>query len=201
MSLDGDLDIIPQDGHARWYADTDDVCCRDRLVGLRLLGDRIRCGAHAQPEDVRLVDELDRRGAAIGVPRAKGIAWWGRSLAWPYGPNVDVEMRARMLEWAEAHRLTYVDRPHRCLAWLRASACRSSRCRVAPHRAWMDHVTCWARGGKPRVLVAQPYVLTPADTLELGVLGREPGLRVELRAEGGWYGFGTWFVGVWKGRR
>lgn len=169
------------------------TCPTCRLRGLNFPAGHKRCLAHASVDDIRLLDELDGRAPSIGLPRDTR----GRGLfRWPYGPNIDVAARIRMLDWATTHGLTYVDRAHTCLTWLRGGRC--GRSCYEPRPAWLDHVTLWGREGAPAVLVAQPYHLDDRDGFQLGILDREPGLRLELRAEGSWYGFGTWFVGLWK---
>jgi len=150
-----------------------------------------RCARHMTEADDELLDQLSTRALAVGVRRG------AYGLRWPYGPNVYVEMRMRMLDWAEAHGLQLDNRPHRCLSALEQRACLSSTCRSTLADAWLDHVTLWRRGGRPVVLVAQPYVIDPEAQFTLGVLSAQPGLRVELRADS-WYGAGTWFVGVWR---
>lgn len=145
------------------------------------------CEQHETVAERAIVDDLTERGKEIGVRRGR----------WPYGPNLDVAARQRMVEWAEHHRLTLADPMHRCVTWLLKGACRSQACRLAPVPSWLDHVTAWKRDGQPAVLVAQPYRLDRVDGLELGALSAHPHIRLELRADS-FYGHGTWFVGLWR---
>ncbi len=178
-----------------------DLCERG---GLLFPGDEWRCFQHASPAQEQLVDDLDIRAPGIGLLRPQGLAnFWGDLYGWPYGPNIDVAARSRMLDWAEANGLRRSRRAHACVQWLRTSRCNYD-CGIedrhlAPGAAWMDHLSSWTRNGQPAVLVAQPYALSGEDVEALGVLSEEPGLRLEVRPPGtSWYGWGTWFVGVWR---
>lgn len=168
-------------------------CCQ---WGLRFADGNVRCYPHATEADRRLVNELDGRGLDVGLRRTRD-GRWGQGLAWPYGPNVDVAARARMLDWAGAHGLQLADPRHRCLDWLRGGRCARATCRSGPRAAWMDHVTAWTHGGKPAAFVAQPYHLSVGDVAGLDGIGTAPELSIEIRSES-WYGHGAWFVGIWR---
>lgn len=168
-------------------------CCES--WGLFYSPDRKVCGRHATPEEHALRSELDERAPAIGIKSdADG-------LLWPYGQNIDVETRARMLAWAEAHQLRLGNPGHRCLRWLRKGRCggivRGDLCREVEGYRWMDHVTCWIRARKPAVLVSQPYGLGDISRSQLAELDADPALQVEISTDA-WYGHGTTFVGVWR---
>lgn len=81
------------------------------------------CIRHASAEQRALVDELDRHAAGIGLRRDRGgrDAWdrW----AWPYGANVDVLTRLRLVEWAERHGLKLSRNAHHCMTWLTTGRC------------------------------------------------------------------------------
>lgn len=154
-----------------------------------------RCPEHTSEADVALLEELDERAAVVGLTRTRWA--WDDVYAYPYGPNVHLDMRARMLDWARDNGLQLVDRHHRCVAWVRTGGCRSITCRTSLASAWLDHVTCWSRNGAPAVLVAQPYHLSGQSVEELAGLDADPQLRVEVSRDS-WYGLGTWMVGVWR---
>lgn len=192
-----DTTRVASGGPIRWYADGD-ACCPERLTGLRFPDGRVRCIGHATDTDLELVDALDTRAAGIGLRRTTGRSPFS-AYAWPYGPNVDVAARARMLDWAEGHRLRLAQRGHRCLRWLRTGRCRwCDAGDGAGLRPWLDHVTTWTRDGAPAVLVAQPYHLDGQDLEDLAVVTDDPALRLELAEHGSWYGHGTWYIGIWR---
>lgn len=156
-----------------------------------------RCWKHATPEQRELVDGLDRRARGQGILEMHG----GKPL-WPYGPNINVEARSRMLEWTEFYDLRRAGRRvHGCLHWLRTGRCGRLGClaEFTQRYGWADHVTAWNRGRTPKVLVAQPYGLSDKGRRELQELDKEPDLRVEIR-EDSWYGCGTTFIGIWRKR-
>lgn len=144
------------------------------------------------------VDALDTRAPAIGLlKRRVPTPVTLDCFVWPYGPNIDVAARGRLLDWAERHRLRLSNRGDGCLHWLVTGRCTEPEC--SPRAAaWMDHVTAWTRDGEPAVLVAQPYVLEDDDKADLVGLAGEPSIRVEAEQTGSWYGHGTWFVGLWR---
>lgn len=168
-------------------------CCSG-WMGIRFPDGVERCFRHASADDRALVADLDRRGRIIGLKKSADPRWHS-ALQWLYGPNIDVGTRLRMVEWAEKNdlRATKLGR-HRCLTWLRNGRCRV--CRIHPQ--WQDHVSAWTRFGQPACLLSQPYHLWPDDYAHLEALDADPELEVELKAEGSWYGYGTWHVAVWR---
>lgn len=109
---------------------------------------------------------------------------------WPYGASCagDNETQRRLIAWAEKHGLRYSEHGH-CLHWLTTGQCRHDLCR-AGHGAfqWMDHVTGWTKGGKPSLLLAQPYHLWDFASLEK--VAKEYGIHITVDGRG-WYGHGT----------
>lgn len=137
-----------------------------------------------------MVAALGERAEAIGIKHGR----------YPYGPNVYVDARLRMLDWAEENSLTYVpSERYACVQWLLGLPCRRARCYATTtgRRHWSDHLSGWLRDGRPAVLVAQPYVVTAEGEESLSYIGEHPLLSVERRPSG-WYGNGTGFVGVWR---
>jgi hypothetical protein len=181
-----------------------DRCARCRLQGLVFPDGGRRCFVHASAQDVDLVERLDAMAPAIGLTKPRGFfSDWDDRASWPYGPNIDVLARARLVDWASGSGLKRAQRrAPDCLEWLVGRRCGGRKChRWSSLSPWLDHVTGWERDDQPAVLVAQPYKLSPEDHAELRDISETPGLRVELRAEGSWYGHGTWFVGVWNTER
>ena len=169
-------------------------CCEAR--GLNYPDGRRVCWRHATDDDRTLLFDLDKRAAARGIKIDRGSLFMSpNNRRWPYGPNVDVSARIRMLDWAESNDLRLS--AGRCMHWLRKGRCADRTCygRVG---GWMDHVTGWACYGRrqPRVLVSQPYNVSAQSAAELAALTTEPGLTVEIHPNS-WYGHGTTFVGVW----
>ncbi len=179
------------------------VCC-DQL-GLDWLvfddGARRACSEHATKQDRELVALLDERAPNAGLRRNPGPARWGARLHWPYGPNIDVNARGRMLDWAEGQGLRLARPDHVCVPWITDGRCYRRRCeryRAAQGRGWwLDHVSAWSRGGRPALLLAQPYQLAPEDITGLELLDADPEMTVVLGASG-WYGHGTYSVEVWR---
>lgn len=149
------------------------------------------CPRHWTATDRERLDELNRRGRAIGLPLDRAHRLEGQR-AWPFGPRTYVAMRLRMLEWAEANRLRYADRSHACEAWLTGQRCPGvDRCaglsRVILQR--LDHASSWTGPAGLRLVVAQPYALGPQDADELRALATVDGLHVTVRPPGSlWYG-------------
>jgi len=111
---------------------------------------------------------------------------------WPYGPNVSIPSRRALLDWAEGNRLRLAGGS--CLHWLRKGQCSSC---VGNREFWLDHVTGWARNGKPAVLIAQPYGVSEQSIADLAQLAVDPALMVRIDGTG-WYGVGTTFIQVWR---
>lgn len=149
------------------------------------------CWKHQTPNDRATLDELNRRGRAIGVPPDRHNLLEG-ARAWPYVARVDVATRRAMVEWAETNGLSYVDRSHACEAWLTGSRCPGiRRCaglsRVILRR--LDHASSWIGPKGLRLVVAQPYSLDAQDADELRGLAAVDGLHITVQPPGsGWYG-------------
>ncbi|HEX4100518.1 MAG TPA: hypothetical protein VHY21_08245 [Pseudonocardiaceae bacterium] len=141
------------------------------------------------PHRPLLTPELAIRARTIGIRD---------DYSWPYGPNISRESRVALLDWAQAYGLRLSPRG-RCLHWLTKGQCSVRVCTLKPHHVgWMDHVTGWLRGGKPAVLIAQPYGLGASDITSLHDLAqRHSELEVHIDTTG-WYGARTVFVQVWR---
>ena len=170
-------------------------CCG--TDGLLYPDGRRVCWRHTTEDDRGLLFDLDKRAAGRGLKLDRNSPFLAPlDRVWPYGPNVDVTARIRMLDWAEAHDLR-LSHGNRCLHWLRTGRCAVTTCQLdPPHYRWMDHVTTWTRNGKPAVLVAQPYNLDADSFNDLAALS-DLGLTVEI-TRNSWYGHDTTFVGVWR---
>lgn len=165
--------------------------CRQCTRGIHFAEGPI-CGRHATPEHRQLVDELDQRAVGLGIPKTKDPSW-GSARAWPYGPNLNVEMRIRMLNWAEPLQLQLTPQSKRCMCWIKTGkrCAKPYSCRVG---TWFDHVTGWTRNKQPALLLAQPYGVAIFD---LTPVASEPALYV--RTEGtGWYGHGSVAIEIWR---
>lgn len=172
--------------------DCDPTLLRSRSVyALRMPDGEWSCVDHATAAERALVDEYDALSHRVGV-RPHDDRRWGQSRAWPYGPNIDLAARGRMLRWAYDHRLT-LHRRVRCPEWLLGKRC--------PHRdghsigRWRDHSTAWTWDGIPAVLVSHPYVLDVPDLVDLKGIAEHDRLAVDV-AEAGWYGHGTYQVTI-----
>lgn len=172
-------------------------CCGFR--GVRWPDGVQRCWHHTDEAGRALLIDLDKRAARIGVPLPPaGDRWYSIKLLdrlWPYGPNVNIDMRQRMVAWAERHGLTLAPRATRCLHWLRTGRCTEGG---HPRQHWQDHVTAWKRHGQPAVLLAQPYGLAAEDIDHLVAIEADPLLHVDVDPDHGWYGFGTRPVAIWR---
>jgi hypothetical protein len=164
------------------------------------------CRRCASPELQDRVAVVDRAARDIRiVPRADGPSsdpWHG--LGWPYGPNIDLESREALVEWAGPIGLRASSTRRKCVHWLLGKPCPRSSYGVCDWTVpGADHVSVWNRGAgrSPAVIVSQPYGLTDEDRTALGALDRDPDLVVEVDDEGGWYGFNTTFVGIWRADR
>ncbi|MEV4542275.1 hypothetical protein [Micromonospora echinaurantiaca] len=157
-------------------------CCKHH--GLFYPGRIRRCRRHATPEQQNLAADIDAHADELGVLNGED---------WPYGPNIDVESRGRLLDWAEHHQLRLARTQCQGLHWLARGRCGVRVCNRLGH--WMDHVTRWNRFGEPALILAQPYRLHGDDMVELGQLAAD-GLHVWVHTHG-WYGWGTVAVEVW----
>ncbi|SCG63991.1 hypothetical protein [Micromonospora halophytica] len=168
--------------------------------------DSYRCLRHASDAERELVDALDAQAPRIGLKESED--WhWGHRYDWPYGPNIGVPARQRLIQWATENRLREARPKRRCpIHWLEGKSCRAS---VVPclegGSDWRDHMTMWTKGGKPHLIVAQPYEVKDQDrrhvsslVLDLRVLGGIP-VTGTIREESGWYGYGALWVEVRRG--
>lgn len=135
--------------------------------------------------------------------RGSDLAW--HSLGWPYGPNIDLDSREALVEWAAPLGLRQSSTYNKCLHWLRGKQCpRDAGYGACGVRVpGEDHASAWNRGPgrSPAVVVSQPYHLDRADRAALDRLAMEPDLVVEVDDDGGWYGMGTIWVAIWNAGR
>lgn len=125
----------------------------DSPVGLRIAADdgAVRCWLHMTAAEHELAAELDALAPAYGMAKGR----------WPYGPNAYLDMRQRVISWADGRRLKLADPRCLCPCWLLSGKC--GHC----HPIWIDHTSAWHAGRNAgRVLVAQPYGIS----LEVGHL-------------------------------
>lgn len=160
--------------------ETGPECCTKRGW---FLDDGRRCHRHMTPADRTLVAELDKRAPGVGI----------KPDAWPYGADIDVRSRRRLLDWAEHYELRRSKTTCGGVCWLHSGRCQRSDCWTG-HSRWMDHVTRWSRNGKPALLLAQPYHL---EVSQLRPLLDDEALKVLVSARG-WYGWGTVAIEVWR---
>lgn len=147
----------------------------------------------------------------IGIKRIYG------RMSWPYGPNINLHSREAMINWAYANQLKLSQNHKSCIQWLKKGRCvwhpgcgglagdgnysKSSRDFGArrikkPHIE--DHLTCWLRGGKPAVLVAQPYANRKMAVNELRELPAWYDNQIEIElSDVGWYRESAFFVAFW----
>jgi hypothetical protein len=157
-----------------------------------------RCATDSQKARVVAVQKAAHdlkivRGATMSQ------AW--RGAGWPYGPNIDLDAREALFAWAEPRGLRASSTSRSCLHWLQQIPCpRDSAGMCAEPLPGADHVSAWNQGaGKnPAVLVSQPYKLDAGSRARLAEINRSSGLRVEIENTGGWYGYDTVFVAIWR---
>jgi len=161
-----------------------------------------RCATPAERDRVADIDQaaLDYRV----IRRSQGGSDWGwHQLDWPYGPNIDIDSREALVEWAAPLGMRSTTSSRRCLHWLRGNPCPWSH----GHCTWQipgaDHVTSWNRGPgrSPAVLVSQPYHLDSDDVAGLLEIDESPEFTVEIDEAGGWYLHGSIFVTIWNAER
>ncbi|MFE2617101.1 hypothetical protein ACFXA2_26250 [Micromonospora chalcea] len=162
-------------------------CCKYR--GLWYPDGRQLCYRHITPEQRGLLSDLDNQAAELGILTERS--------GWPYGPNIDVISRQRLIEWAGELGVSLASTRCQNLHWLQVGRCGVRYCEALP--GWADHVTRWKRDGGPAVLVAQPYGLNAHDLADLDQVADDDRLHVEIVDEG-WYGHGTTMVEVWNRR-
>lgn len=118
--------------------------CDQQWSMLKAFGDdgHVRCWRHMTPAERELSADLDRQAPAYGVLRG----------CWPYGPNIDLYSRARMIAWASDRGVKLAHPSHICPCWLLSGQC-PGYC-----QPWLDHQTAWHSGwGRNPVLVAHTY--------------------------------------------
>ncbi|MEV6927417.1 hypothetical protein AB0M46_23330 [Dactylosporangium sp. NPDC051485] len=143
-----------------------------------------RCDQHATAADRTLVADLAKKARPI----------LGTQI-WPYGADIDVAARQRLIAWAEEHNVKLAKTRCQGLHWLRTGRCGVSLCKRAGR--WMDHVTSWTNHDGPALLLAQPYGLMPDDVIQLGGLATSGEFKVQIDGNG-WYGYGSVAVELWR---
>ncbi|MFJ9148838.1 hypothetical protein ACIRP7_12335 [Streptomyces sp. NPDC102270] len=129
-----------------------------------------RCQSTDQEE---LVSSLDDHARGVLNRDADGVHW-------PYGPNVYVQMRADLLDWADRHDL------------------KSGNTGCSSGLHWHDHTTTWLSRttGRPALVFNQPY--RQVDRAEVwDCISEYPSLTAEVGPES-WYGAGTSGVYIWN---
>lgn len=159
-----------------------------------------RCSPPELRDRVAAVDEAARQMRIVAREPEAMYGW--HDLGWPYGPNIDLDSREALVEWAGPIGLRQSKTHNKCLHWLRGKHCPRNTgygaCGATVPGA--DHVSVWNRGPgrNPAVIVSQPYHLYDEDLAELGELAKDPDLVVEIDEDGGWYGMGSLWVAVWR---
>lgn len=171
-------------------------------------GHRKICPECATPEHHARIEAANRTALDRGIlTRAHRTArdrgpWW--EVAWPYGPNIDVDVREALVAWAEPLGLRRSTQSRQCLHWLRGKRCPrrwevgDDCCRDTVPDG--DHETTWtlADGKTPALILNQPYGHARRARAEIEALAEADDLRVEFDEAGGWYGNRTIFVAVWR---
>lgn len=139
------------------------------------------CARHTPPQWRERLADLDHRRAKIAPE------------GWPYGPNIDVQARVNLIEWADPLGVKLSSTRCQELHWLRTGRCQHADCR--PLR-WMDHTTRWSLNGKPALLLTQPYGDLEGHREAMGNILEDDELHVETKPS--WYGHGTTGIFVWR---
>lgn len=149
----------------------------------------IRCQNTEQRELLAWLD-----GRATGVLKSAHS-----EVAWPYGPNVSVQMRIDLLDWAEHHDVKIGDTGCRSgLHWLDKGRCGKQHCGTPPR--FYEHTTKWLSRttGKPSLVLTQPYEISaPSPAQVQALIAPFPSLSAEIGPRG-WYGRGTVGVYIWS---
>ncbi|MFD7897426.1 hypothetical protein [Streptomyces sp. NPDC059743] len=146
-----------------------------------------RCQSADQKE---LISFLDDRARGVLNRDVDGVDW-------PYGPNIYVQVRADLLDWADLYDLKIGST--RCssgLHWLDKGRCAKRECLDKPE--FYDHTTTWLSRttGRPALVFNQPY--RQVDTAEVWQsISEYPSLTAEVGPES-WYGAGTNGVYIWN---
>ncbi|QGV79745.1 hypothetical protein [Streptomyces ficellus] len=146
-----------------------------------------RCQSADQKELIRYLDDHAR---GVLSRDADGVHW-------PYGPNIYVQMRADLLDWADRHDLKNGNTGCSSrLHWLDRGRCAKRECQGRPE--FYDHTTTWLSRttGKPALVFNQPYrQVDPAEVWD--AISEYPSLTAEVGPES-WYGAGTSGVYIWN---
>lgn len=157
-------------------------CCR--TTGLIFPDRAKRCAQHRTATENALVTELDRSARPILG-----------TLGWPYGADVDIATRQRLIAWATERGVTRARTQCQELHWLLTGRCNTRPC----HRLglWMDHVTRWSAHGGPALILAQPYGLRGDAVAHIGDLANTEELTFNIDGDG-WYGYNTVAIEIWR---
>jgi hypothetical protein len=149
-----------------------------------------RCSGCQSAGQKKLISSLDDRSQGVLTRDADGVHW-------PYGPNVYVQMRADLLDWADTYDLKSGSTGCSSgLHWLDKGRCAKRECHDRP--GFYDHTTTWLSRttGSPVLIFNQPY--RHVDTADIwGLISECPSLRAEVGPES-WYGSGTFGVYIWN---
>lgn len=193
-------------------------CWRAKWSGLHLPADvevdpwseeaahdtRAHCVAHVTERELTLLRAVNTRADGVIKQLPKKLSEWNCGHDWPYGPNISLMMRVRLLDWAEARGLRQSRKPTcggACLRWVRLGYCRKYECdeHLAHNARLIDHVSWWRTADeKSWCLVSQPYSKVEWVTEELSRLDLGDDVHVKVR-EDSWYGHGTVIVEMWGG--
>lgn len=118
--------------------------------------------------------------------------------SWPYGPNIDLSSRVRLVAWAKHRGLRAAQRSAPlCLKWLEEGSCRGCGTRSGHDEFRIDHMSGWTLDGIPAVIVNHPYHLGADDIKRLAAVSENPALSVSSPGSG-WYRASTIQVDVWN---
>ena len=117
---------------------------------------------------------------------------------WPYGPNIDLNSRVRLVAWAKHRGLKVARRTApMCLRWLEKGSCRGCG-HMSGHDVFrIDHMSGWTLDGVPAVIVNHPYHLGNDDIKRLAAVSENPALSVSSPGSG-WYRASTIQIDVWN---
>ncbi|MFB6555186.1 hypothetical protein [Streptomyces sp. NPDC056405] len=148
------------------------------------------CGRCQSIDQKELISSLDDHARGVLNRDADGVHW-------PYGPNIYVQMRAALLDWADRHDLKSGNTGCSSgLHWLDRGRCAKRACQGRP--GFYDHTTTWLSQttGRPALVFNQPYMqVDPADVWDS--ISEYPSLTAEVETES-WYGAGTSGVYIWN---
>lgn len=150
------------------------------------------CYRHAGEHWQRVWDATDARAESVLGKRG-----------WPYGPNIDLGSRLRLVAWADEHQLkrSGITRdPAKAIMYGTGRKLKTHGFQNFSNPFWMDHVTLWNRDGKLACLLAQPYAESDRWDDELKSLVQAyPELELHMGGQGsGWYGSGAISIELWR---